>query len=205
MILRLNLIVALVSLVAAIILYKVLTKKVQAKGIKAQLTTKAVIQKLAPSMTLNAKSNKISIKKNTLNIPPTICDSKLVTDQAPALLAVGYTILGKGNGSWYYRFLSMVKFDQIFLPFAIIICLLGMIAKTLPIHIALSGILGAVTLNCLNNFYLTWINHLAMNLALDRLSKVKLYSKSEHHDKTMDYLRSYAFRQLVPNSLKWML
>ena len=202
--LRLSLLFALIMMIIAIILKKTLTKTAKVKGLEMQLTTKNLLQKISPYEIKTGSNQKLSISKGGITLPEPLAESKLLTDHAPALLAIGFTILSKGSNMWHKRHQSMVTFDQIFLPFSIVICILGVIAKTIPPNLALTILFASLTLCCMNNFYLTWVRRLAMNLVITRVQNISLYSKREDQESMENYLQSYAYQNLIPYSLKWI-
>lgn len=204
MIFKLLFLISLIALATSIILKKLLAKSVHAKGIQTQITTKKLLEKISPYDVSFQEQKAFVMKNQVIHLPADYASSKQVTDHASAMMAVGLAILSKGKNTWQKRLKSMATFDQIFLPFALIISIFGILAKTIPVNISFSILASALLLNCLNNFYLTWIRKLAMNLALDRLKSITLYTKKEVSDVAKTYLQSFPYQHLIPNSLKWL-
>lgn len=204
MIFKLLLILSLLHLVAAFILKKTLVKPTNVKNIQTQLDTASLIKKISPYTITESKGKSLTVKGNEAHIPSSIAGSKSIEEQTPVLEAIGLTQLSQIRNLWQKRIQSMVIFDQILLPFAILISVFGVLAKTLNFNIASYIVMGALLLNCLNNFYMTWVRHLAMKLIRERLEGTPLYTKDENRELVTQHLKSYAYRGLMPISLKWI-
>jgi|GEM_PF-6983622 len=202
---RLALAIALITLVVALILKKFFLNSVNTDRLKAQISTDSLIKKVAPKEMKITTGKKINFHKGTLTIPDNLANSTLIPDHGEVLLAIGLYSLNKSKNVWLRRHNSMLTFDLIFLPFILIICIFGFLAKTFTINISCTIMACAVTLNCFNNFYITWIRYLAMNLVLDRVEKIPLYTKRENREHAMKYLSSFPYQTLLPKALSWIL
>jgi len=201
---KLLLLLSLLSLVAAFLLKRLLVKPAKVDAIQAQLDTESLLKKLSFYPVAKNTGKSITFKNGDVLIPSKLAESKSITDHAPTLETIGLAQLSKNPALWQNRLKSMILFDQMILPFAILIAVFGVLAKTLSLNIAGYIITGSLLLNCLNNFYMTWVRHLGMKLITQRLESVPLYTKDEDKETVKRYMKSFAYRNLMPISLKWI-
>jgi len=202
--LKLCLLVGGVSLFVALLLRTLLSRRGDYEGEPvAQIPTQRVLQELC-AYEICPGGKEVRFRDGRFHIPPRIAEAREVAVQGEALLALGLVLLGQETSSWLLRHRSMLLFDHLILPFSIIICVFGVIAKTFPPQLGLSVVCIALCLNCLNNFYLSWVRHLAMKLVLARMERLELYTKHENREAAEAVLRGIAPQLLLPTPLRWL-
>jgi len=204
MIFKLVLLIALLSLATAVMIRRFMGKDVDLSQHKAQIPLQDFLSQLLPIKTSSSSTKSPHMKGETFHIPKEVASSKALELHAEYLIYSGLLVMGKYSPLWLKRHQAIVNFDRIFLPFALIITIFAILARSFAPHIAFTFLLGSLFINCLNNYYLTWIRHNAVTLAFMHYQKLPLHTRQEDQKRFITALQSLKFACIIPKPLQWL-
>ena len=140
-------------------------------------------------------------------VPSGALESKKLSVIRETLMAISLAKLsGKSKITWIDRERSILKFNMLVSVFTLIICLFGILAKSLlPLH-TLYLILIVIGLVSVNSLYLTMVRRQAAQIAVKAAKSIPFLVRKEDQSLFYQSIKENAYQYSIPLSdTKWRI
>lgn len=204
--LKLIFILSLIPLLASLVVRKFLYRPLHSlEGKQAQLKTEKLFKELLPADYTLSIGKDLNVSAGEVSIPKRLAESKDLSDQVESLLSLGLILVSKGKNTGLKQHTSLLYFDTLFPSFGLMIVILGVLAKSIPIQVAIVLLVAILGVTALNNLYLTWLRKQAMGVIKHKLKDLPLYTKKEDQTPLEHELSSHIYKYSAPKVISWLL